>query len=53
MLKLKEWQYLNFIFQLNYTWYDETLLYKIVYYKHIYKFESENFFIRCIFFNLD
>ena len=35
MLKLEKNQYLNFIFQLNYTRYDKTLLYKTVHYKKI------------------
>ena len=52
MLKLVKSQYLNFIFQLNYTRYDNKLLHKIVYYKKIYKFESQHFFIRCILFFL-
>ena len=37
------------IFQLNYTKYKKKLWYKIVHYIKIYKFESEHFFIRCIF----
>ena len=39
MLKLEKSQYLNSIFQSNYTRYDKTLSYKIVDYKNIYKFE--------------
>ena len=52
MLKLEKSQYLNSIFQLNYTKYEKKLRYKIVYYIKIYKFESQHFFIRCIFFFL-
>ena len=46
MLKLEKSQYLNSFFQLNYTRYDKVLLYKIVYYKKIYKPESPYFFYK-------
>ena len=52
MLILEKSKYLSFIYQSNFTGYDKKLLYKIVYYKKIYKFESTHFFIRCIFFFL-
>ena len=52
MLKLEKSQYSNSIFQLNYTKYEKKLWYKIVYYIKIYKFKSQYFFIRCIFFFL-
>ena len=53
MLKLeKKSQYLNSIFQLNYTKQEKTLWYKIFYHIKICKFESQHFFIRCIFFFL-
>ena len=51
MLKLEKSQYIrvNYIFYSNYTRYEKTLSYKIVYYKMICKFESLHFFRRCIF----
>ena len=52
MLKHEIIQYLNSISQLNYTIYEKTLSYKIVYDRKIYKFELLHFFIRCIFFCL-
>ena len=52
MLKIEKSQYQNSIFQLNYTRYKKKLLYKIIFYIKIYKFELQHFFIRCIFFFL-
>ena len=51
MLKLDKSQYLNSIFQLNYTKYEKSYGTKLFTIK-IYKFESQYFFIRCIFFFL-
>ena len=39
-LKFEKSQYLNSIFQLNYMRYKETLSYKIINFKKMYKFES-------------
>ena len=51
MLKHVKSQYLNSIFHLNYK-YEKKLWYKIVHYIKAYKFESQKFFIRPIFFSL-
>ena len=52
MLKLENSQYLNSIFQLNYTRYEKTLSHKIVHYKKIYESKLKHFHIRCISFYL-
>ena len=52
MLKLEKGQYENSIFQLNCTRYEKKSSYKIIFYIKIYKFELQQFSIRCIFFFL-
>ena len=49
MFKLEKSQYLNPISHLNYTRYEKTLSYKIVYYKKILKFKLPHFFITVIY----
>ena len=52
MLKLEKSKYLNSIFQLNCTRYENSLSYKNDNYKKIYKFKPQHCFIKYVFFFL-